>query len=72
MVLHVGLPNEFESPGTNEGSEDEMEMPNSARSGGRASVLDNDKHLEMRLVNDLNSFFSDREIHLDEMCASMR
>jgi hypothetical protein len=71
MLLHVGLPNDFESPGTDEGSDGDMEMPNSARSG-RSSVLDADKHLEIALVTDLNTFFNEREMPLDEMCSSIR
>ena len=57
MLLHVGLPNDFESPGTDEGSDGDMEMPNSARSG-RSSVLDADKHLEIALVTEPQKFLS--------------
>jgi len=71
MLLHVGLPHDFENPGDGEGSDNEMEMPNSARSG-RSNGNDADRHLEMRLVTDLNSFFREREIELDEMCSSIR
>ena len=46
-------------------------MPLSARSG-RTSTLNKDKHLEMRLVADLNSFYHEREINLEEMTSSIR
>ena len=75
LVLHVGLPDDFEEPNIL-GADDLLEMeeedvPNSARSN-YSNKNDVKRSTELRLFSEINDFFGDRDIEIDDLTATIR
>jgi hypothetical protein len=55
-----------------QGDDDDIEMPNSARSNRSESKTERARHTELNMFSAINHFFSERDIDLEEMTSHIR